>query len=618
MQALLKEAAFSIRITLMNKTNLPVWPVIAFVGLTLFVFGPGTVYLTNTVEFTNSYVELLLAGLVLALAFALVFRLLFLALQAVGPRFLEKGLALLFSLGFLAWLQGNFLLWNYGPLDGRLIDWPLLKTRGLIDGGIWIAVLVAALVFSSFVTRIARRLCLLLLLLQLGYGAILFFKQPETPSFQRYTVDIRNKFVFSGNRNLIMVILDSFQTDVFNEIIRENPGMAGDLDGFTYYRNALGGYPATELSVALMLTGRFYDNSQPFEQWKKEAYMAASIPRVLKANGWQVDIYPDVSYSLFYSDQIASNFVKGVPFAEKAMDLAQVHDINLFRFLPHYLKPYVYNDQGWLLQGICRRIIRGGKTRRIHNVRVTRPGSLKKLRNRVIFSRKAYRLSPVIRFFDQMLSDSSTTDTKGTFKFYHLMIPHIPLLLDENFDFKKMAVNRANYKAYATAAVKLMVIFLDHLQELGIYDDSLIVIVGDHGAGGQQQEFVIQPDMPATAAAPVVRDRSRISALPLILYKPPAAHGKLKVSDAPVSHGDLPATVFADLGLAVQVPGMPMHDIPPAAERQRRYLTYAGRDIFSFYGDMTEYIVSGYGWLDDSWRHSGRIFTRHGQTGKPR
>ncbi len=602
----------------MNKTNLPVWTVIAFFALTLFVFGPGTVYLTNTVEFTNGYVELLLAGLVLSLAFVLVFRLLLLALQAAGPRFLEKGLALLFSLGFLVWLQGNFLLWNYGPLDGRLIDWPQLKTRGLIDGGIWIVVLVAALVFSPFVIRSARKLCPLLLFLQLGYGAILFFKQPETPSFQRYTVDIRNKFVFSGNRNLIMVILDSFQTDVFNEIIRENPDMAGDLDGFTYYRNALGGYPATELSVALMLTGKFYDNSLSFEQWKKEAYMSASIPRVLKSAGWQVDIYPDVSYSLFYSDQIASNFIKGVPFAEKVMDIAKVYDINLFRCLPHFLKPFVYNDQGWLLQGSCRRVIHGGKARRIHTMRVTRPGSLKKLRNRVLFSRKAYRLSPVIRFFDQMLSDSSKADTQGTFKLYHLMIPHIPLLLDENFNFKKMAVNRDNYKAYATAAVKLMIIFLDRLKELGIYDDSLIVIVGDHGAGGQEQEFVIQPDMPAAATTRVVRDRSRISALPLILYKPPVSHGGLKISDAPVSHGDLPATVFSDLGLPMPAPGTSMHAIPPAAERQRRFMIYAGRDIFSYYGDMTEYTVSGFGWLDDSWRASGRVFTRHGRTGQPR
>ena len=303
----------------MNKANYPILPVIAFFALTLFVFGPGTVYLTNSVEFTNSYLDLLLVGLCLFLVFALAFRLIFLALQAIGPGFLEKGLALLFGVAFLVWLQGNFLLWNYGPLDGRYIPWSSLKLNGYIDGGIWIGLLAAAFVFSPFVLRIARKVCLILILVQLVYGAFLFFKQPETPSFQKYTVDTTNKFVFSKNKNVIMVILDSFQTDVFNEIIQENPDMRQALDGFTYYRNSLGGYPATELSVALMLTGKYYDNSLPFEQWKRDAYMSDSLPHVLKSAGWQVDIYPDVSYSLYYSDEIASNFIKGVPLAEKML-----------------------------------------------------------------------------------------------------------------------------------------------------------------------------------------------------------------------------------------------------------------------------------------------------------
>jgi hypothetical protein len=60
--------------------------------------------------------------------------------------------------------------------------------------------------------------------------------------------------------------------------------MAREFEGFTYFRNGVGGYPFTELSVALMLTGRYYDNLQPFERWRKEAYEGLSIPRVLKAN----------------------------------------------------------------------------------------------------------------------------------------------------------------------------------------------------------------------------------------------------------------------------------------------------------------------------------------------
>jgi hypothetical protein len=597
----------------MNKEDYPVLPVIAFFVLTLFVFIPGTVYLTNSMEFTNGYFELLAAGIVFSLACALVFLLIFKVLRAVSLRFLEKGIALLFTLAFLIWFQGNFLLWNYGPLDGRTIDWSALKWRGYIDGGIWVGLLAAAFIFSPFIIRVAKKACMLLIFIQLAYTAFLFYQHPKTPSFQQYTVDASEKFVFSKNRNVILAIFDSFPTDVFQEIIRENPDLAKDLDGFTYFRNSLSGYPATELSVASILTGKYYDNSLPFEEWKRQAYMSDSIPRVLKSAGWRVDVYPKVSYSLYYSDRIASNFIRGVPLVEKVSNIAQIFDLTLFRSLPHFFKMLVYNDQAWWFTRFGMKIM--GKRflkHKIHWTRVEGNRIRRKMRRQKIFSRKLLLHSADIQFITGMMTESDTTDTRGTFKFYHLGVPHLPILYDENFNYQKLPPSRQNYKNYATAAVKLMIIFLKQLQEIGVYDDSLVIFMGDHGAGGQKQEFILQPGMPSAGGGHIVSDPTRISALPLILFKAPAARGELKTSDAPASLPDIPATVFSTLGLPIAAPGTPFQDLDPSAPRERRFLIYPGRNIFSYYDDMTEYIVTGPGWWNESWRPSGRIFTRHG------
>jgi hypothetical protein len=597
----------------MNEKNHHSFPVIALFVLTLFVFLPATIYLTNSEEFANDYFDLFFVGVCLSLVFALVFWLIFLILRTIGPRILEKGLALLFGISILIWFQGNFLLWNYGPLDGRDIAWSSMKFQGFLDISIWIALLAAAFVFSSFVNRYAKRVSLILILMQLGYGSILLFKLPEKPSFQQYTVDTSNKFVFSKNKNVIIVILDSFPSDVFNEIILEKPNTAKAFDGFTFFRNSLSGYPATELSVALILTGKYYDNSLPFEQWKRDAYMSNSIPSVLISAGWQVDVFPKVSYSLYYSDKVASNFVKGVPVPERMLDVFEIYDLTLFRCLPHFFKPLVYNDQKWLLKKFGFEILgKRYKAKKIHSTRVSNSTNRKGPRNRHLFTRKALRFSPDVQFVNQMMLDSTTTDTKGTFKYYHFGVPHLPLLLDENMKYQRSKVNRQSYKAYATAGIKLMGIFLKHLQEIGVYDNSLVLIMGDHGAGGQQQEFIVQPGMPNDPEKHCVTERFRVSALPLILFKPASSRGKLKISDAPVSSGDVPATVFYDLGLSIKAPGIPMQSLDESAVRERRFLTYPGRDIFSYYGDMTEHIVSGYGWLDESWRASGRVFTRKG------
>ncbi|TRZ92557.1 hypothetical protein D4R89_01080 [bacterium] len=163
----------------------------------------------------------------------------------------------------------------------------------------------------------------------------------------------------------------------------------------------------------------------------------------------------------------------------------------------------------------------------------------------------------------------------------------------------------------ATAGLKLVIMFLERLQRLGIYDNSIIVLVGDHGAGFQGQDFVLQPGMPLEKGADIVTQSSRVTALPLILVKPLVSRGALKISDAPVSLSDIPATVFSNLGLSIKDSGPSMFAIDGTKPRERRFLMYAGRDYYSYYADMVEYIVTGYSWEDGAWRRCrGRTFFR--------
>jgi hypothetical protein len=586
--------------------------VVALFVATLFLFGPAMVYLTNAIEFSNSLGDLAVAGAVLALVASILLAAVLVGLKALGAAFLEKGLALIFALGFLLWFQGNFLLWNYGPLDGRAIPWSAMARFGIIDGLVWLGALVAAFVLSRPLLRFAGKVGLALIAVQLAYGAVLFLRQPETPSFKRYSVDTADEFVFSRSRNIIVLILDSFQTDVFDEIVRETPNITAGFDGFTYFRNALGGYPFTELSVALMLTGRFYDDALPFEEWKKEAYGADSLPRVLKANGWRVDLFPKVSFSLSYSDKVASNFVKGIPRAERMLDVAYILDLGLFRSLPHFLKRRVHNDQNWFFRRIYLRVREPFPKFGDARTRVIGPKTRGTLKNRKLFSRKAFQKSQDIKFVDAMLSEARLGDDRSAFKFYHIGGPHIPLVLDENLDYAPMSASRENYRKAATASLKLTAMFLERLRKLGVYDGSMIFIVGDHGAGFQGQEFIPRPGSRASGSDDLVTQPARINALPLILVKPFASIGSLRTSDAPVSLADIPATAFRALGLDIDAPGESMFSVDASAARERRYLMYSGRDIYSYYGDMDEYLVSGPSWEDGAWRRSGKVFTRRG------
>jgi hypothetical protein len=103
--------------------------------------------------------------------------------------------------------------------------------------------------------------------------------------------------------------------------------------------------------------------------------------------------------------------------------------------------------------------------------------------------------------------------------------------------------------------------------------------------------------------------------LPLVLVKPIAATGAMKVSDAPVSLGDIPRTITSALGMKTAFPGESMLDprLPPS--RLRRVLKYNPdrlRLTNRYFPPLTEYVVSGFSWFDESWRPTGRVFLEGG------
>ena len=103
----------------------------------LSLFGPHTIFSGNEAEFSAPFQALippvLAAGAVLALALT--------AFALVLPRGLFRSyVALLFGLGLVIWIQGNFLVADYGPLDGTAIDWTRESWRNPYEIAMWIAV----------------------------------------------------------------------------------------------------------------------------------------------------------------------------------------------------------------------------------------------------------------------------------------------------------------------------------------------------------------------------------------------------------------------------------------------------------------------------------------------
>ena len=231
-------------------------------SLTLLFFGPSYLYYTNILEIPYLYTDLVWVFIIHSMVAGAILSLLLLFLKGSVH---QRAVALVFALGLLFWVQGHILVWDYGILDGREIIWNDYLLNGIIDSAVWIIVLGVALFKApSFYKHIALA-SVLLLVVQGGGLAAEIYQAPDEPEWKSYTIgyDDETMFEFSKEQNVIILVLDTFQSDVFQEIIDEDPEYREMFDGFTYYRNAVGGHPTTYPSVTFILTGRHYNNSIP-------------------------------------------------------------------------------------------------------------------------------------------------------------------------------------------------------------------------------------------------------------------------------------------------------------------------------------------------------------------
>ena len=550
-------------------------------ALTLGFFAPSSIFFPNRLEFSPTYTEIL--GYLIPVTAALGL-LLTVLLFLLPRRIFSRGVSLMVALSVLLWFQGNVLKWEYGVFDGRDILWGGKVWCGVIDSLVWCLFLCVAMIKPGFFRKRLKTITHALLLVQ---GISLGFAVSQAPAAEGrlyLKIDRQEKYVFSERKNAVLMVLDTFQTEIFQEIIKEDHDIKHLFRDFIYFRNSLGGYPTTWPAVPLILTGKYYDNSHPFSEFKKEVFGPASLPAILKRRGFRVHLFPFAN-SIFLRKELASNIIRKQR-ADPVVfrDVLFIYDIALFRNLPHFLKSLVIRNQQWLLRNLVsmdEQPVRGKKPRRDPRRRLL--------------------------FFHEMPEQVKVDGKAPTFKFYHLQGVHPPLHLDRECREIPSANDRKHYKNQAVCMLRCVGKWLEVLKKNNIYENTLILIIGDHGPGN----WGITDINPVEGQETKLDARSKklrivkSGALPLILIKPLSGTSKdgLTVSDRPVSLGDIARTVAVELGIGEQLPGESMFNVPEHGSRERRYFYYKGFNIQSsgYFKEMAEYRVRGFSWHDGAW-----------------
>jgi len=390
-----------------NKSNVKfvVAPALLII-CNFFIFIPATIYSGNISEFSIGLSDMLKYYVVPGLLLLLI---LLLIGMVISKRYVSLYVGTTFALGILLWSQGNLLVWKYGLLDGQAIDWAHISWRGWIDSALWIVLLFLACLFHKRVSKRATLVCSIVISLQFVTLTYAIVQKPEICQKKVLSVAAPPKkvFEFSTKQNAIQIILDMFQADIFEEIIMEDPDhYRSELEGFTFFKDTIGSFPSTFLSIPSIVSGKKYKNSMPIPDFITNIFQGKTIINTMFDRGYKVDIVTGTSglydrglYSIYYHIPIPYGKTEH---QHGLTNAASLFDLVLFRVSPHFLKKAIYNNQAWMIRRLTGQ---------------------KEYEHLFYFAHKA--------FFDDLILNISAKRPESVYKVFHLLTSHLPVVVDK-------------------------------------------------------------------------------------------------------------------------------------------------------------------------------------------
>ena len=419
-------------------------------AVTLSIFAPVDLYLSSAEEFWFSLGDLARWLGILALA---VFAGVTLLSWLLPPKLSAAFRAAVYACSFLAWIQGNLLVINYGTLDGSLIDWSAYTLQYVLDALLWIAVIVLfvflMLRFRKKFRRIVEIAACVLLVTQLATLAVFLLQDRTGNTAETRYLSHNGQFDVSSGDNTVVFVLDTVDSLFFDEFIKQYPDVAErDFADFTFYRDTVGGAARTKYAIPYILTGDVDRQERSYSDYLKEAFAASPLINELASGRYDTGFYTFGKFMDLSRADAIGNLVAERPKTSSRFRLTRMFmKLVAFRYAPSALSRFFWMYTGDFDQWM---------------------------------SNEAYRLDDVSFYRDLKANGLKASADKPAFRFLHLKGLHPTISLDENL--KKVGHKNTDATRQFLGVLKIVSGYLDRLKELGLYDRATVVIMADHGS----------------------------------------------------------------------------------------------------------------------------------------
>ena len=555
------------------------------IPLTVCLFGPFDIYLANMSEFRYSLTDFM----PLCAAGALFFAALFLGiLMLLKGRAYEIVCGIMLSSVLLMVAQRAFLNMGFSALvDGgkNNVDIFMLVINALI----WVLVIggtvTAVLLLRNKHGEMVDTVTVIAMITVIGMQAVSMMiysvtSDVWTPVDERKELsneDVGSTAVlnfdgfsdFSSEKNVVVFIVDRFDSSYYDEFVEMHPDFFSKLDGFTYYNDYTTLHSRTYPAVASILTEYENDFSSTRIDYFQKAYANGGAIKRLHDNGYKINLYTKEYYAYdnaavmeSYVDNIAG--VTGYYIDEYFLLAADMVRLSFSDYLPFaakwtmgYMKTSEFNAHAkYTLEN---------STQYDSDLKVVK---------------------------DHMEgSEFVTVEDKGQFTFIHLDGCHTPLKYDKEWN------ENWSHDTETAILLNFEIIFnyIEQMKMLGIYESSTIVITGDHawsvsdylliggegfadeGASGEEESAAEGDELETEEYPGDGRDedseKDRGVRVTSMFFKKSGDCGEpLKTSSAQISQDELWNTIFESEGLLeLKGDGISFFDIKEGEDRERRY-----------------------------------------------
>lgn len=521
-----------------------------------FVYAPLEMYITNKKEFWYDYSVIspyvYKYGIYAFLAI--------LACFIVSYILYDKLFRAELTAGFIAYvilyIQGNYLAAVMPPMNGTSADWTKYTSQmkqSLILCIVVFLIVILALRFLKIKRfyKLVTAVSILITCMLLVSVVSIFNKYDAKEKKADWVATSNNELTMSKDKNFVILVLDATDADEFNSLRASNPEWDTTFKDFTFYPDTMSAYPFTEHSIPFILTGEWMENQEDYKSFETKAMKNSKLFDTLKNQGYRMGLYEQ---ELVFNDEDVFEFenvmnVSGTVSSEKDF-VYQYLNMAGYKYFPWQIKQHMTFSVGEFAK-------------------------LRKLSNGL----QAVTDSNTV-FYNALDSGIDASSSQPCFRFIHVEGSHVPYRY--NKDMQLIPEEEGSYQSNVEASMTIAGKYLDKLKEAGVYDNTAILIMADHGYNDFETEGRQNP---------------------LLLYKGIGETGDstLKINNAPISHDDLQDAYQNILA------GKGANDIFKYKDgdvRKRRFLFYAYLED----KHMVEYFTEGLAKDTSALKESGKVY----------